>query len=70
RGPRLQVPALVIHSDGDTEIPVSLSRQFAAANPQQVTLVEIDGAEHAWEYNLDPERFNAAIVDWVGSTTR
>jgi hypothetical protein len=32
--------------------------------------VEIDGAEHAWEYNLDPERFNATIVDWVRSTTR
>lgn len=70
RGPRLQVPALVIHSDGDTEIPVSLSRQFAAANPHQVTVVEIDGAEHAWEYNLDPARFNSAIVEWVRSTTR
>lgn len=70
RGSRLQVPALVIHSDGDTEIPVVLSRKFAAANPHQVTLVEIDGAEHAWEYNLDPERFNAVIADWVSSTTR
>ncbi|MBO1741053.1 S9 family peptidase [Leifsonia sp. TF02-11] len=70
RGPRLGTPTLVVHSDGDTEIPVSLSRRFAAANPQYVTLVEIDGAEHAWEYNLAPERFNATIVDWVRSTTR
>jgi uncharacterized protein len=70
RGPRLQIPTLVIHSDGDTEIPVGLSRAFLAANPAQVTLVEIDGAEHAWEYNLDPERFNATIADWVRSATR
>ncbi|MDN4599289.1 alpha/beta hydrolase family protein [Leifsonia sp. NPDC014704] len=70
RSTRLQKPTLVIHSDGDTEIPVSLSRAFAAANPRQVTLVEINGAEHAWEYNLNPELFNSTITGWVHSTTR
>lgn len=70
RGPRLTIPTLVIHSNGDTEIPVTLSRAFAAANPDHVSLVEIDGAQHAWEYNLNPERFNATIVDWMRPTTR
>ncbi|RDV44024.1 alpha/beta hydrolase [Leifsonia sp. ku-ls] len=61
---RLSVPALVIHSDGDQEIPVELSRRFAAAHPGVVTLTEFPGAAHAWEYNVDAAGFNAAIVAW------
>ena len=62
---RLTRPCLVIHSDGDTEIPVQLSRRFATANPRYVDLVEIAGAAHAWEYNLAPDRFTSAITTWL-----
>lgn len=61
---RLTVPALVIHSDGDQEIPVTLSRRFAEAYPGDVTLTEFPGAAHAWEYNTDAAGFNKAIVSW------
>lgn len=60
----LAVPTLVIHSNGDEEIPIELSRRFAAAHPGIVTLTEIPGAAHAWEYNIDTAGFNAAIVAW------
>lgn len=62
---RLGTPCLVIHSNGDTEIPLQATRRFAAANPHHVDLVEIDGAAHAWEYNLAPDRFTSAITDWM-----
>jgi hypothetical protein len=64
---RLVTPCLVIHSNGDTEIPVQLSRRFAAANSHAVDLVEIDGAAHAWEYNLAPDRFTSTITGWLTS---
>ena len=64
RSDRLSVPALVVHSDGDQEIPLELSRRFADANPGMVTLTEFPGAAHAWEYNVDAAGFNAAIVAW------
>lgn len=64
RSARLSVPALVVHSDGDKEIPVELSRRFATAHPGIVTLAEFPGAAHAWEYNVDAVGFNAVIVAW------
>jgi pimeloyl-ACP methyl ester carboxylesterase len=64
---RLTVPALVIHSDGDREVPLSCSVMFAMANPTLVRLVELSPAEHCWEYNVDPAAFNSAVIDFLGS---
>lgn len=64
---RLTIPALVIHSDGDREIPLSSSMLFAMANPPLVRLVELSPAEHSWEYNVDPAAFNGAIIDFLGA---
>lgn len=60
----LTVPTLVIHSAGDDEIPVELSRDFAAAHPELVTLVETKSAPHGWEPNVDPAGFADAISSW------
>lgn len=64
---RLTVPALVIHSDGDREVPLSCSVMFAMANPTLVRLVELSPAEHCWEYNVDPAAFNSAVIDFLRS---
>ncbi|NQX10399.1 alpha/beta fold hydrolase [Microbacteriaceae bacterium VKM Ac-2855] len=64
---RLNTPTLVIHSDGDTEIPLSLTQRFAAAHPSRVDLVEIPNAAHAWEFNVAPDRFNGAITEWLSA---
>lgn len=60
----LTIPTLVIHSAGDDEIPVELSRDFAAAHPELVTLVETKSAPHGWEPNVDPAGFADAISSW------
>ena len=62
---RLGVPALVIHSDGDREVPLSSSVLFAMANPRLVRLVELSPADHCWEYNVDPAAFNRAVIEFL-----
>ena len=62
---RLTVPTLVIHSDGDRQVPLASSVLFAMANPDRVRLVELSPAEHGWEYNVDPAAFNRAIIEFI-----
>ncbi|MGO4536305.1 alpha/beta hydrolase family protein [Leifsonia sp. 2MCAF36] len=62
---RLTLPTLVIHSDGDREVPLSSSVLFAMANPRLVRLVELSPADHCWEYNVDPAAFNRAIIEFL-----
>lgn len=61
RGPALAVPTLVVHSRGDDEIPLDLTRDFVGAH-SMVTLVETAEAPHGWEANVDPDTFSAALT--------
>lgn len=56
----LEVPALVIHSAGDREIPLRLTREFVKAQPTS-SLAETAPAPHGWEANVDPEVFRSAL---------
>jgi alpha-beta hydrolase superfamily lysophospholipase len=60
----LEVPALVLHTSGDTTVPVAVSRRFAEAEPTLVQLEEFDG-EHVEAYNADPERYQAAVTSYL-----
>lgn len=62
---RLRVPALVLHSPGDTEVPFELSAQFAKSNPETVTLVEFPPVPHQCEWNSAPARFEEEIATWI-----
>ncbi len=64
----VRLPTLVVHSAGDDEIPFELSREFADAHPEYVTLVETKPAPHGWEANVDPAGFSAAIDSWLVRT--
>lgn len=52
----LQVPALVLHTTGDTTVPISSSRELVDREPGLARLVELEG-EHAAGYTTDPERY-------------
>lgn len=67
--PVTDVPALVIHSDGDLTTPFAASRAFAASSPH-VDLVQFPPSPHAMEWNADPERFAASTSDWIVATLR
>jgi pimeloyl-ACP methyl ester carboxylesterase len=58
-------PCLVIHSRGDAEVPIAVTRAFVAASGGRAELVEFPPTVHAWEYNVDPERFDEAVAAWA-----
>lgn len=66
REPIFTVPTLVLHSEGDEEIPLELTQEFAAVHPN-VTVVETAAAPHGWEANVVPERFQSALTSWLSS---
>ena len=62
---RLRVPALVFHSRGDTEVPFSLTADFAEANRDYVTLVEFPPVPHQYEWNSAQTTFEAGVASWI-----
>ncbi|MBP2437893.1 alpha/beta hydrolase family protein [Microbacterium amylolyticum] len=65
RPERIRIPTLIIHSPGDRTVPLEVSHQVAEANPQTVTLHLAPTADHAWEYNVAPEKFTKTISQWL-----
>lgn len=65
--PRSLPPTLLIHSSGDTTVPFAVSREFADAHPDTVTLAVSEPAEHAWERNVDAVWFDTTITTWARS---
>lgn len=60
----LEIPTLVIHSEGDEEIPFALTKAFVSAHPN-ITLVETASAPHGWEANVDPVLFQTVLTSWL-----
>ena len=58
---RATCPFLVFHGTADTTVPIATSREFAALLPDQVQLIEVDGAEHIESWNPDPDAYDSAV---------
>lgn len=65
RADRLDVPVLVLHGGEDPVAPVEVSERFAAARPDLVTLVRVEQGRHGDLWNLDPERYQAAVAEFL-----
>jgi alpha-beta hydrolase superfamily lysophospholipase len=65
RAPETAVPTLILHGDADPRYPVAISREFAAAAPFFVTLVEVPGAGHGEAWNVDPVGYGDALAGFV-----
>ena len=63
----LDVPALVFHGTEDTTVPVDLSERLAASRPELVDLLTTSDAGHVESWNLDPERYDAALRAFLDS---
>jgi len=70
RAPALDVPVLLLHSDDDGFVPSTASHALAAARPDIVRLEVFDTARHTKLYNLDPERFDRVIDEWLARLPR
>ena len=61
RASALTPPILLFHGDADGTVPVSTSDRLAEALPNLVTYVRIRGAGHVRGWNVDRERYTAAV---------
>lgn len=61
----LEVPVLILQSDDDGVAPPEVARAFAGARPDLVQLVPFSGARHTRLWNLDPDRWDRAVVAWL-----
>lgn len=62
---RLAAPVLLIHGTADDLVPVATSDALAAARPDLVTYLRLDGAEHLHGWNRDPARYDSAVAAWA-----
>lgn len=60
-------PTIVIHSRGDEEIPLELTRTFVTTHPN-LTFFETAAAPHGWEANADPVAFRSALKSWLDNS--
>lgn len=69
RADELRVPTLMLHGTGDTSSPHAASSRLAGQRPLVVRLASFD-ADHAMAWNSDPERWRAAVREWLDGRTR
>ncbi|MEV1293038.1 alpha/beta fold hydrolase [Pseudonocardia sp. NPDC049635] len=68
--PAVRPPTLLLHSDGDTAVPVDLSRDLASAARAAdwpVTYREFAGTEHTASWNADPDGYEATVTGFLRS---
>jgi pimeloyl-ACP methyl ester carboxylesterase len=61
----LAVPILLFHGDDDRKVPVSTSDALAEARPDLVTYFRTAGAGHVRSWNADPQRYEAAVREFL-----
>ncbi|WP_394836631.1 prolyl oligopeptidase family serine peptidase [Pendulispora rubella] len=71
--PKIRPPALLLHGDGDLEVPAQLSRDFAAAAaqhnwPMEYREFHADGHVESW--NADPLAYENIVRAFIERTTR
>ncbi len=65
RAAELRHPVLLIHSTDDEFVPVGPSQQLAQARPDLVRMEPWAVARHTKEWNVDPERWERSVSDFV-----
>jgi pimeloyl-ACP methyl ester carboxylesterase len=65
RADELKHPTLLIHSVDDEFVPAGPSISLAAKRLDLVRFEAWDQARHTKEWNVDPERWNAVVRDFL-----
>ncbi|MBR5701015.1 MAG: alpha/beta hydrolase [Oscillospiraceae bacterium] len=65
-----RVPILLIHGEEDRFVPLEMSREIAAANPEKVRLVAFPGAGHGLSYLTDTERYRYEVSEFCRRTQK
>ena len=59
------VPILTIHGDRDSTIPLQVSVDLATARPDLVTMEVFEGAEHMASWNVDSDRYETVVTEFL-----
>ena len=70
RADELDVPVLLFHGDEDDVVPIETSNALAKARPDLVEYVRVAGAPHVGAWNVDRDRYEAAVSDFLRGLTR
>lgn len=62
----ISVPWLIVHGEDDDVVPISHSREVAAAN-HSIRLVELSGADHVFSENGSDREMAQTVVGWLNS---
>lgn len=65
RSSDLTHPMLILHSEDDDFVPIGPSIKLATKNRRLVNLVRFKDARHTREWNVDPGRFESAVLTWL-----
>lgn len=65
RHDQLRTPSLILHSEDDDFVPIGPSEQLAELNPELVALRRFTRAGHTREWNVDPQRWEAEVAEFV-----
>lgn len=65
RADELTHPMLLIHSADDEFVPVGPSRALAHRRPDLIRYEEFTVARHCKEWNVDPQRWESVLTDFV-----
>ncbi|MBQ7604287.1 MAG: hypothetical protein IJU75_04970 [Clostridia bacterium] len=60
-----KVPIFIAHGTGDHFVPVEMSRAIRDANPEKVTLFEVEGAPHGLSFVKDYAAYKQALTDFM-----
>ena len=58
-------PMLIFHGQADQTVPPAVSDRFAAARPDLVRLVRVEGANHVESANVDAARYAWELTTWL-----
>ncbi|HET7821553.1 MAG TPA: prolyl oligopeptidase family serine peptidase [Ornithinibacter sp.] len=64
----VQVPTLVLHGTADPTVPVTVSQELAAAEPELVTLETFPDALHVESWNFDRARYTDLVGSFLDTT--
>ena len=62
----LHAPMLIFHGTNDTSVPLATSKAIERVRPEITTLIETD-AVHVRSWNLSPDDYEAAILDFLAA---
>ncbi len=66
RAAALQIPIYAFHGTADESVPIEPIEELADQQPNLVTLIEVADAGHVLSWNVDPDAYEAAILEFLG----